>query len=529
MVMGGNNMRLLKVLQNFQKKQNKEDNLIKNRESTQFTALSEKEREREIELKNEREELSRMIEEQEKNNIELETMLNDYDEVAFHMHLFSGEDDIILTKIDNIIDNACYDIDLIGISDESTFELHAIGGSLSLFPIAYLCSFFNNEVPQAFDLLVSNNTNAVFGGYAPIIVCAVFSLLFALRPYFLHKLVFTSTHEFYFSLKAFAHLFVLVFSIIFVDIQALVPSTQGAGLMITAFAYGVFYYGINSQIKSMESISNMEALKTMLPQDLTEDQMERLEMKMMEIQMVLGDDTLHRVMLDTALSRNPNGLLYTANPVVSSRVLFDKDYYIRVSDWGGGYPRPFVEILEGTWRAKDNEPGLDLDDPELDRLLEERDKKLKRKEEDTEKVQHLANEKVREAEAFLKRKQFLEEHAKKIFEVQDTATVINDNHSVAGSDAFLPPKYNKDKRNSNSSYGGGRNQLQSQNGSHHGNGNGRMDTYGGSYANKLADPFIPQPVKLTDDNLRLHMNYSDNNKSEDGEVFDFSRLKKKHQ
>ena len=80
----------------------------------------------------------------------------------------------------------------------------------------------------------------------------------------------------------------------------------------------------------MESISNMEALKTKLPlHEMTEEEIENLDLKMMEIQNILGDQALLRIMLDTALSRNPNGLNYTANPVLVSRVLFDSDYYHR--------------------------------------------------------------------------------------------------------------------------------------------------------------------------------------------------------
>jgi len=290
-----------------------------------------KDLQKEREYREQREEILRILKEEEEKNFELETFLNDYNDVKFHMHLFSGFDDITLSKIDYIMDNPTYDTDLIGISEECTFELYGIGGALSLFPIACFFSLMNEEIPGAFDALVRNEVIGPFGqGTTGFIVLSVFSLLFALRPYFIHKMIFTTTHGYYFSLNMMSHFFVLVYSIIFVDVLNLVPSTQGAGLMFTALAYGVFFVGINNQATVMESISNMEALKTMLPlHEMTEEEIENLDLKMMEIQNILGDQALLRIMLDTALSRNPNGLNYTANPVLVSRVLFDSDYYHR--------------------------------------------------------------------------------------------------------------------------------------------------------------------------------------------------------
>jgi len=163
----------------------------------------------------------------------------------------------------------------------------------------------------------------------------------------------------------------------------------------------------------MEAIPNMEALKTMLPlHEMSEEDIENLDLKMIEIQQVLGNNALLRIMLDTALSKNPNGLNYTANPVLVSRVLFDRDYYHRVAEWGGGYPRPFVEAIEEAWRPKKGEDCVYVNDDEYDYLVEESKKftieeeERKKREEELKKL--LEEEKKRADD----RKKLLEDHAK---------------------------------------------------------------------------------------------------------------------
>ncbi len=46
--------------------------------------------------------------------------------------------------------------------------------------------------------------------------------------------------------------------------------------------------------------------------------------------------------------------------------MFDMEYEQRISDWGGGYPRPFREIINNTWKAKENEEYVVIsEDPNL--------------------------------------------------------------------------------------------------------------------------------------------------------------------
>lgn len=57
-------------------------------------------------------------------------------------------------------------------------------------------------------------------------------------------------------------------------------------------------------------------------------------------------------MLDAAIMRDHRCLFLTANPILNSRKLFDPEYDFRIADWGGGYPRPFRENVNRTWKAK---------------------------------------------------------------------------------------------------------------------------------------------------------------------------------
>jgi len=100
-------------------------------------------------------------------------------------------------------------------------------------------------------------------------------------------------------------------------------------MLIIATSYGVFYTGITSYKQTLESVSNMEAIKTILPVAYSDSQMNLIELRMMEISKIMGNEDLHRVMLDTALSKDPNCMLYTANPILPTRILFDPDYFHR--------------------------------------------------------------------------------------------------------------------------------------------------------------------------------------------------------
>lgn len=100
-------------------------------------------------------------------------------------------------------------------------------------------------------------------------------------------------------------------------------------MLIIAIAYCVFFFGIKEQRKKLEVVSHMEAIKTVMPVEYSMNQMDLIEMRLFEIRSIMGIEDLHRIMLDTAISKNANCMLYTANPVLPSRVLFDTDYFHR--------------------------------------------------------------------------------------------------------------------------------------------------------------------------------------------------------
>lgn len=79
------------------------------------------------------------------------------------------------------------------------------------------------------------------------------------------------------------------------------------------------------------------------------DDLNNFETQLTKIQDNLGNEALHRIMLDAALTQDFRSIFHTANPVLKTRRLFDREYDFKVADWGGAYPRPFFEILENTW------------------------------------------------------------------------------------------------------------------------------------------------------------------------------------
>jgi len=190
-------------------------------------------------------------------NFELEAMIDDYEHVHQNMHLFPGKSDILLSKLDSVFDQAIYDDQLIAVDEYSTYELHAFGAGLGGLPIVLLAALLNGEVPEAYGALLNNEIVGPLGeSYGPIAVVSAFSLLFCLRPYFLHKLVFNSSPFTYFSENMICYFFVLLVSVIFVEIEGAISSTKNAALLTSAFAYFLFYHACVEQIKVRIELGN---------------------------------------------------------------------------------------------------------------------------------------------------------------------------------------------------------------------------------------------------------------------------------
>ena len=63
----------------------------------------------------------------------------------------------------------------------------------------------------------------------------------------------------------------------------------------------------------------------------------------------LGRNTFCTVVEDVLLSNNPKAVNHLAPPIMPIRKKFDPNYYKITSEWGGGYPRPMVEVTESLW------------------------------------------------------------------------------------------------------------------------------------------------------------------------------------
>eukprot|EP00347_Sterkiella_histriomuscorum_P017301 403349913 len=314
-------------------------------------------------------------------NLELEAIIDDYDHVQLHMHLFEGTDDVLLSKLDSVFDQVIYDDQVVGIDDYSTYELHSVGGALGAFPLTLLGSFLAGEMPQAYyDLLNGKIVGPMGESYGPVAVVSIFSILFALRPYFLHKLVFNTSPQDYFVESLLSCYLFLVISVTFVDTQGEINQIKNAALFITAFAYFLFQKASISNTRNQEIESSIELIKSTLNLGANIDELNKIETQLQQIQDILGIDALNRIMLDAAIMKDYKCLYLTANPILHSRRLFDSEYDYRVADWGGGYPRPFREIVHETWKSKDYIEGQVIvisEDPHLSRKALQQASELK--------------------------------------------------------------------------------------------------------------------------------------------------------
>ena len=66
---------------------------------------------------------------------------------------------------------------------------------------------------------------------------------------------------------------------------------------------------------------------------------------MIKVAEKLGIEHANTVLLDLAVSKNPNQIFHLAHPVLKRRRLIDQNYWKVVNRWGGGYPRPYAEFI----------------------------------------------------------------------------------------------------------------------------------------------------------------------------------------
>jgi len=58
-----------------------------------------------------------------------------------------------------------------------------------------------------------------------------------------------------------------------------------------------------------------------------------------------GVEQANHVLINLAISRNALDALHNASPVLKRRRMIDANYWKVVSNWGGGYPRPYSEFI----------------------------------------------------------------------------------------------------------------------------------------------------------------------------------------
>jgi hypothetical protein len=64
-----------------------------------------------------------------------------------------------------------------------------------------------------------------------------------------------------------------------------------------------------------------------------------------------GDGIFHQAVQDMLLYNGCKSLGYIAPGYLPQRKLFDEMYYKTNYEWGGGYTRPAIEMMECKWRA----------------------------------------------------------------------------------------------------------------------------------------------------------------------------------
>jgi hypothetical protein len=77
----------------------------------------------------------------------------------------------------------------------------------------------------------------------------------------------------------------------------------------------------------------------------------KLENQLSYIYDTLGETMFRQAVQDILLNGSCKSLGYIAPGYLPQRKLFDEMYYRTITEWGGGYPRPAIEMLDCKWNA----------------------------------------------------------------------------------------------------------------------------------------------------------------------------------
>ncbi|KRX00548.1 hypothetical protein PPERSA_04569 [Pseudocohnilembus persalinus] len=280
--------------------------------------------------------------------------LLDYKDLKLNTHIFHGQDDMTLTKLDEIFDSILYDSELLHCSNINTVEIYGICHIFLMFGAMFM-SYYNLEWYESLYQYIDDDSleqKSFFDNkYCLFIILVSFLMIF--KPFIQTQLTLKHQINEYFLVRLFNDFLALAILTIFTENSQGIKSTTLFGLCLVYFGQFLIYLGSSHQQRWAEFQSYIELAKTFFSQTLDPIQLVHLEIRLVQIHHVLGKKEFLRILIDLFSSCNPRQVLHTANPVLNVRKQFDPHFNQRTKNWGGAYPRPLVEQQEKSWVSND--------------------------------------------------------------------------------------------------------------------------------------------------------------------------------
>eukprot|EP00347_Sterkiella_histriomuscorum_P009734 403340088 len=285
---------------------------------------------------------------------EMQELIKDYKFYQLHEHLFDGQDDIWLTKLDFIFDSSALDGELFGIETPSHFALMSvIGGFMSvpLFLIMHLLSGATQM--KSFMGMVESANNSSFnfyqdmfnGRWQSILIMIALCVLYTIKPLATTNFVLSINNTLtYVTVDIIAKILFIFLTMIAADNKAFVSSMEAIGLMLVLLAQHMYYSCSDVFKDQMQIKSATDALKCAFEYESIHD-LQNIERKLDQIQESFSCVNVMRILYDTILARDLKQLDFMQ---LSSSLLhkrFDTNFYKTSQFWGGGYPRPSLEHM----------------------------------------------------------------------------------------------------------------------------------------------------------------------------------------
>lgn len=255
---------------------------------------------------------------------EIQEIMKDYNSLQLHEHLFDGEDDVWLSKLDEIFDDMSLDSELFGKEVPSHYLLMSFIGGIIAVPLYLSMNFYSisqaeresTVVPLSFmgileKVLYNNNFNfyhAMFNErWENVLIMLALAFLYVIKPFATTQFILSIPNSFaYHVSEILCKTFYVFVAVILIEKKTTISSIEGACLILSLISSLIYYNSCGNHFKeSLEvSTANLAVKEMFTYQNLEEFREINSILKQLDPQSgPLDPLTCYNLLFDIALSQ----------------------------------------------------------------------------------------------------------------------------------------------------------------------------------------------------------------------------------